>query len=234
MRHRDYWRRRFEQLEEAQLNKGLNYYNELERKYKKASQAIEQQITAWYSRFAQNNEISFAEAKQLLNSSQLKEFKWSVQDYIKYGKENKLHGLWMKELENASAKVHISRLEALKMQIQQQVEVLYGNQLDGLDKTIRTIYTDGYYHTAYEVQRGFNVGYTMQRLNEKQLSSVMNKPWTADGKNFTNRCWSSKTDLVNTLHTQLAGEVSFPSTAAHNFRQWLSLQTMGARSCWCW
>jgi SPP1 gp7 family putative phage head morphogenesis protein len=203
MRHSEYWRKRFEQLEEAQLNKGLDYYNELEREYKKASQSIEQQITAWYSRFAQNNEISFAEAKQLLNSKELKEFRWTVDDYIKYGKENAVNGLWLKELENASAKVHISRLEALKMQMQQQVEVLYGNQVDGIDKTMRNIYTDGYYRTAFEVQRGFNVGYNLQKLNERQLSAVMNKPWTADGKNFTNRCWTSKADLVDTLHTQL-------------------------------
>jgi SPP1 gp7 family putative phage head morphogenesis protein len=207
MKHSEYWRKRFEQLEEAQLNKGLDYYNELEREYKKASQAIEQQITGWYSRFSQNNEISFAEAKQLLNSKELKEFRWTVDDYIKYGKENKLNGLWMKELENASAKVHISKLEALKLQMQQQVEVLYGNQLDGLDKTMRNIYSDGYYHTAYEVQRGFNVGYNFHKLNERQVSAVISKPWTADGKTFTNRCWTDKDQLVNTLHTELTQSI---------------------------
>ncbi|MGO0916540.1 hypothetical protein ACTPEM_26370, partial [Clostridioides difficile] len=42
--------------------------------------------------------------------------------------------------ENASARVHITRLEALKLQIQQQVEVLYGNELDGIDKLMRDIY----------------------------------------------------------------------------------------------
>jgi SPP1 gp7 family putative phage head morphogenesis protein len=203
MRHRDYWRKRFELLEEAQLKKGLNYFDDLERQYKLASESIEQQIANWYRRFAQNNEISFAEAKRLLNSSELKEFKWTVQEYIKYGKENAVNGLWMKELENASARVHISRLEALKVQMQQQVEVLYGNQVDGLDKAMRNIYSEGYYHTAYEIQRGFNVGYNLHKLNEKQLSGVISKPWTPDGKTFTNRCWTDKDKLVNTLHTEM-------------------------------
>lgn len=207
MKNRDYWRSRFEQLEEIQLKKGLDYFNDLEREYKKASEALEQQIAGWYNRFAKNNKISFAEAKRLLNSSELKEFKWSVQDYIKYGKENAVNGLWMKQLENASAKVHISRLEALKLQMQQQVEVLYGNQLDGLDKTMRNIYTDGYYHTAYEIQRGFNVGYDLQKLNNWQLSAVISKPWTPDGKNFSDRIWQSKDQLVNTLHTELTQSI---------------------------
>lgn len=203
MRNRDYWRKRFELLEETQLKKGLDYYNGLEREYKKASQAIEQQIAGWYNRFAKNNQISFIEAKRLLNSNELKEFKWSVQEYIKYGKENAVNGQWMKQLENASAKVHISRLEALKLQMQQQVEVLYGNQLDGLDKTMRNIYSEGYYHTAYEIQRGFNVGWNLHKFNENQLSAVMSKPWTPDGKTFTNRCWTDKDKLVNTLHTEM-------------------------------
>ena len=203
MKHSDYWRKRFELLEEEQLKQGLAYYDDLERQYKLAAKSLEDQIAGWYGRFAQNNQISFAEAKRLLNSSELKEFKWTVQEYIKYGKENAISGQWLKQLENASARVHISRLEALKLQIQQQVEVLYGNQVDGLERTMRNIYSNGYYYTAYEVQRGFNVGYDLQKFNNKQLAAVMNKPWTADGKNFTNRCWTAKDQLVNTLHTEL-------------------------------
>ncbi|WP_093797298.1 minor capsid protein [Sporomusa acidovorans] len=207
MRNRDYWRKRFELLEEAQLKKGLDYYNDLEREYKKASETIEQQITAWYNRFAKNNQISFAEAKQLLNSSELDELRWTVQEYIKYGKQNAVNGQWIKQLENASAKVHISRLEALKLQMQQQVEVLYGNQLDGLDKTMRNIYSEGYYHSAYEIQRGFNVGYDLHRFNNQQLSAVISKPWTPDGKNFSDRIWQSKDQLINTLHTELTQSI---------------------------
>jgi len=203
MKHRDYWRRRFELLEEEQLKQGLAYYDDLERQYKLAAKSLEDQIAGWYGRFASNNQISFAEAKRLLNSSELKEFKWTVQEYIKYGKENSVNGQWIKQLENASARVHISRLEALKLQIQQQVEVLYGNQVDGLERTMRNIYSNGYYYTAYEVQRGFNVGYDLQKFNNRQLAAVINKPWTPDGKNFINRCWTAKDQLVNTLHTEL-------------------------------
>jgi SPP1 gp7 family putative phage head morphogenesis protein len=203
MKNSEYWRGRFEQLEEAHLKKGLAYYDGLEREYRKAVEAIEEKIAHWYGRIAKNNEITYAEAKRLLTKNELAEFRWSVEEYIKYGKENAINGAWMKELENASAKVHISRLEALKLQMQQQVEVLYGNQVDGLDKTLRRIYSEGYYHTAYEIQRGFNVGYDLQRLNDRQIADVISKPWAADGKNFSSRIWTAKDQLVNTLHTEL-------------------------------
>ncbi|HGS9776389.1 TPA: phage head morphogenesis protein, partial [Clostridioides difficile] len=130
MKHKDYWRKRFEQLEEAQNNKSVKYYLELEKQYKLAMNSIEKDILAWYNRFAKNEGISLLEAKKLLNTRELEEFKWSVEEYIRHGKENAINQKWMKELENASARVHITRLEALKLQIQQQVEVLYGNELD--------------------------------------------------------------------------------------------------------
>ncbi|ENY8646822.1 TPA: phage head morphogenesis protein, partial [Clostridioides difficile] len=143
MKHKDYWRKRFEQLEEAQNNKSIKYYLELEKQYKLAMSNIERDILIWYNRFTENEGISLLEAKKLLNTRELEEFKWSVEEYIKYGKENAINQKWMKELENASARVHITRLEALKLQIQQQVEVLYGNELDGIDKLMRDIYTSG-------------------------------------------------------------------------------------------
>lgn len=190
-------------LEEAQLKKGHDFYNDLEKQYRIAIANVQRQIESWYQRFADNNEISLVEAKKLLSTKEFAEFKWDVETYIKYGRENALNQQWMKELENASARFHVSRLEALKLQIQQQIEVLYGNQLDGLDKLARNIYSEGYYHTAYEIQKGFNIGWDLQPINEQQLSAVISKPWTADGQTFKDRCWTNKQQLINSVHTQL-------------------------------
>jgi len=199
----EYWRKRFEMLETSQLKKGQAFYTELEGQYRKAIANTEKEISTWYQRFADNNRITLTEAKRMLNTKELTELRWDVDEYIKYGRENALDPQWMKQLENASAKVHVSRLEALKLQMQQQTEVIYGNQLDGVDKLARGIYSDGYYHTAYEIQRGLNVGYDLQALNENQISKVISKPWAMDGKTFSDRIWTNKAQLTNSLHTQL-------------------------------
>lgn len=202
-KNREYWSKRSEQLEEALLNRGENFANDLDNQYKIANARLQKEIDAWYQRFAKNNCISLTEAKRLLNTNELKEFRWTVQDYIKYGQRNAVNPYWMEELENASCKVHISRLESLKLQLQQQVEVLYGNQLDGLDKTMREIYSEGYYHTAFEIQKGFNTGYSFMKFNENELEKVISKPWAVDGENFSSRVWKNKSKLINTLHTNL-------------------------------
>ncbi len=208
MKHKDYWRKRFEQLEEAQNNKSVKYYLELEKQYKLAINSIEKDVLAWYNRFAKNEGISLLEAKKLLNTRELEEFKWSVEEYIKYGKENAINQKWMKELENASARVHITRLEALKLQIQQQVEVLYGNELDGIDKLMRDIYTSGYYHTAFNVQQGVNVGWSLMSLDTNRINKIISKPWAIDGLNFSERIWGKyRPTLVNELHTKLTQSI---------------------------
>ncbi len=203
MKNRDYWKRRFEILEQASVNRGQNYLITLDREYMTAMKRVEGELSTWYQRFAGNNGITLEEAKQWLNKGQLAEFKWSVQDYIKYGEENALNGQWMKQLENASAKVHVSRLEALQIEMQQNIEVLYGNQLDGLDGLTRKIYSDGYYHTAFEVQKGFNIGWDLTPLNQHQLDRVISKPWTLDKETFSDRIWNQKNALVAKVQTEL-------------------------------
>ena len=118
MKNSDYWAQRFLQLEDALHHIAEKGASDIERQYREAQKQIEADIARWYQRLANNNGISLAEARKFLQGSDLKEFKWDVWDYIMHGEENALNGQWMKELENASAKFHISRLEALKIQTQ--------------------------------------------------------------------------------------------------------------------
>lgn len=204
---RTYWQQRFKLIEASQNRKGLECYAEIERQYREAQETLEGQISKWYRRLAKNNNVSLAEAHKLLTESELKEFKWTVQDYIAKGKENAVTHQWMKQLENASAKYHISRLEALKLQTQESIEELYNGQQNSLSAAMKDIYESGYYRTAYEIQKGVGVGWDFSKLDERTISKVINKPWAPDGKNFSSRIWSNKEQLVNELNTTLVQNI---------------------------
>lgn len=203
MKNSDYWQDRFEQLEKASHKNAMQVYSNIEQSFIDAQRNIEKQINNWYVRFANNNQISISEAKKWLNSKELKEFKWDVNEYIKYGQENEMNEMWIKELENASAKYHISRLEALKIQTQQTLEVLFGNELDEIDIMVSNTYTNNYYHTMFELQKGFNVSFNIGTIDENKLSKIVSKPWAVDEKNFSERIWNNKTKMINELHNQL-------------------------------
>ena len=143
MKHKEYWEKRYELLEDAQNKKTVEYFAELEKQYNKAALAVQDDVNKWYARYAVNNEISLQDAKKMLNSTELEEFKWNVMDYIEKGRTLNYSDAWAKQLENASARWHISRLDSLKIQMQNHVEVLYGNELDEVTEFMRNLYTEG-------------------------------------------------------------------------------------------
>lgn len=203
MAKKEYWKSRFKQLENAQHSMSLEKAMQIQEQFDKSLSVIERQIDMWYARLAVNNNVSMAEAKRMLSAKELKEFRWSVEEYIKYGKDNGIEGKWAKELENASARVHINRLESLKYQIQAEAEKLYGNYLDDMDRHIADMYNHGYYHTAFEIQRGTGVGSSFRQLDTRMVEQVIHNPWAADGRNFSERIWTDKTKLINTLYNEI-------------------------------
>lgn len=204
MTNAEYWKQRFTQLEAAQNRKGATAYLEMEKQYKAAQNELEAQIARWYQRFADSNGISLAQAKQWLKGQDLAEFKWDVKEYIKYGKENAINGAWMQELENASSKFHISRLEALQIQTQNSLETMFTQQMGTMKKALSDVYASGYYHTAYTVQQGFGLGWDIAGLDQAQIEKVLSKPWAVDGYNFSTRIWNSKAKLIGEVHNELS------------------------------
>ena len=206
MKSNKYWLKRFEQLQKAQMSKGIGFGRELNEEYEKAIAAVSKEIAYWYERFADNNGISMAAAKRMLNGRELKELRWDVDTYMK----NALNAgeKYAKQLENASAKVHIDRLTALKLEMQITANQLAEKTAEGLKATLEDIYRDGYYKTAYEIQKGVGCGFAFGGLDKARIENTVLKPWAKDGKNFSQRVWGDqRAKLVNSLETHLTQAV---------------------------
>lgn len=204
MRNADYWRGRFSILEDSAHREAQKTIQDMEELYLDAQRSVQKEIESWYARFAVNNQISLTDARKWLTAGQLEEFHWSVEQYIKIGEQAGLDAAWLKKLENASTRFHISRLEAVQTGIQQQLELLYGNQVDSLDALLKKVVGNGYTHTAFEVQKGVGLGWDITGLDQKKLETLLSKPWTTDGRTFRDRCWLNKNDLVGSVSKSLA------------------------------
>ena len=203
MSKNNYWQDRFIE-EEERLNKiAGDEFRRQQLEYERAIARMNKDIEVWYNRIAKNNDVSLAEAKKMLNGKELKEFKWTLDEYIKYGKENGIDKNWNKELENASARVHIERLEAMKLQVRGEIEKLYNGRESGFESYLKNLYKDQYNRTAFQIAKGTGVGTNIYSLNDKLVNTVIKKPWAPDGKNFSDRIWEDKDKLINTLHTEM-------------------------------
>lgn len=194
-------------LEDDQYQRSAAYYKDVQRQYIRATNSIQMDIMRWYQRLADNNDISYAGAKKLLKKNELEEFRWTVEDYIKAGEENAVDQRWMKELENASARHHISYLEAMKIQMQQHAELLSTEFEGGMTDYLRKSYGEQYYHTAYEIAKGTGMGSNLVQLDNRKMDVIIRHPWAQDGANFSDRIWTNKDKLVRNLHTELTQNI---------------------------
>jgi SPP1 gp7 family putative phage head morphogenesis protein len=231
MKTNKYWQKRFLQLTEALLDKGEQYYAELEEEYGKALMYLKRDIESFYIRFAENNEISMTEARRILDNRELKEFKWTVEEYIEKGIENAVDQRWLKELENASTRIRLSRFQSLEYQIRQRIELITAKRLMGLAKLSEELIKEGYYKTIYEIQKGFGIGDTFNILDTKTVESIIAKPWAPDGSNFSERIWKDREVLVNELEKELAQSFirgDAPDTAIRNISKTMNTSKKAA------
>ena len=195
----NYWTKRFEEEEKQRNISNKAYAKEIEKQYKIAENKIKSDIEKWYIRIADNNQISLVDAKKLLTKVELKEFKWTLAEYIQKAKS----GAWKKELENASARIHIKRLEALQLQVQNSIETLRNKENEMLEDYLIKNYEDTYYHSLYEISKGLNLKTSFATLDKNKINQVIGKPWLKDGKTFSDRIWQDKEQLINTLRTKI-------------------------------
>lgn len=198
-----YWEKRFKAIEEKSFEEAEKCIKESVKYIDDAVRSINKEILFWLNRFAKNNNISLAEAKKLITLKDLEELGWDVSKYIAKGSNNKT-GEYTQELENASASHHITRLEAIKQQMNEKCEKGFGNVEKSLSSTLLKVYEDTYYKTAYEVQKKVGIGFSFAQVDEKKLKTILEKPWASDGSNFSDRIWKSyKPKLVNNMQKKL-------------------------------
>lgn len=205
----NYWVDRFT-AEENRINElSKEQVKEAKRQYDIALKNTNQKIYEFYAKYAKDNNISMYEAKQRFNKKELKEFKMSLSEYVRKGQSLNINAddKVIKELKNASTRVHIERLEALKMEIKAEIDLLSKTMENNLDKHLRSVYRDTYYRSAYSIQKGLGKFSNIEKLNPELLESLVYKPWTKDNTNWSKRIWGNDGKLVNTLHTNLTQNI---------------------------
>lgn len=203
MSNEEYWESRFVAMENSRYSDCLELYKQIEELITRNIKLLSDKIETFVARFSDNNNVSITEARKLLNRKELEEFKMDVQEYIRKGKENAYTGEFTKQLENVSNRVHISRLDALKIDCQYIIESMYGQTLDKLDTFIKATYESEMYHTAYEIAKGTEIGVSFAKVNRKKLEKVVNKAWSSDGINFSQRIWRRSAYMTKQVENEL-------------------------------
>ena len=124
----NYWEKRFERLKQQQMGKAETVTAAMRREYTKALTALRKEVLDWYYRYAEENEMSLADARKELDVRELKAFQLTLKEYIKLAKKKDLPQKYIKMLDKASIRARLDRSQELYIKTSRYVEELAKSQ----------------------------------------------------------------------------------------------------------
>jgi SPP1 gp7 family putative phage head morphogenesis protein len=201
-RSREYWKRRATELSKEQNQKIDKMTAELAEAWEKAINDVQKEIEAWYARFGSEQGMSLADARKVLDARSMKALRMDLKEFEAKAREND-DDRWTKELKAASARVHLTRLQQIELQIRNRLYEIYHKTEDTTSAAIRDMYTNERYHNEYLRQQKEGKFSDLAKIPEKQLDTVIKKPWASDGKVWSSRIWDSREKLAGQLQGEL-------------------------------
>mgnify|MGYP003290439421 CR=1 FL=1 len=201
---KEYWQRRAEAALIANEKSILEYEKELRRAYDETINRVEKEINAFYAKYAKENNIDLATARQRLNAAELKSFKKQEKLYFDEATRLGLDPQYRKYLRKLSAKSYISKLEEITANIRHEIEKLSKEFENGLETKLKEGYEDSYYKPLYDIDRTMGLGADFTGLGKRTVEKAIRTNWLGD--NFSGRIWKNKTALITQLNQMLPQE----------------------------
>lgn len=189
------------------MKKADDFIPHMERAYRDAISSMQKDINDFFQRFADNEGMTMTQARKLYTAREMKDFRMTLEEYIAKGQESGVSDKWLKELESASDLHRIDRLKALQLQLANEIESLSAYKEQGLNKTLSDIYEEGYYRNVFDTQQINGVGSAFARIDKRKINQALSKPWTYDGKTFSDRIWQDKEKLKHSLEKTLTQSI---------------------------
>lgn len=193
-----YWEERSVRIIESGEKTVYEMLTDSEKLFKSAIRSIEKEIQAFYGRYSLETGVSVEEIRQRLSPSELATAKEDIARY--YAEVARLGGYspgYQAYLRSLSARVYMSRLEELKMQMQNIVENLYREQNIKFTDTFSEVYEDSYYRQMFDLQQGFGFANEFTALNTRIIDTAIQQKWL--GRNYSKSLWEHKDRLLFSL-----------------------------------
>ena len=201
-RQRKYLERRATAIEAEAHKRELDMARNMQDALTEAYGRIEKEIYALYGKYAENQNLSLADAKKYLNDSERAEFQKTVEDYVAMARNNK-DGRFDKQLDALSARARISRLEALQTRSAMFIRDAYNNLDSTMRDKLEDLIKNTSMRTAYDIQRATGRYEPFEQLDQARLQRILTRPWSTDGKTFSKRLWSNQDTLVKAVQREM-------------------------------
>ena len=196
LNNEDYWVKRSEARDRSNWVKEATLEKELVKVYQTAGESIKTLLAELYTKYGENNQLSYVDAIKALNPSELFDYHTRLQRTIQRLKGTVSEPLLL-ELDKLYNMQEVNRLQGTVNQIQAELlELGYTEQLT-LEQSLYGQYEENYYHSIYDVQSGVGVGVRFNMLPKAAIRQAILTPWAGDM--FSDAIWENKRDLTRNL-----------------------------------
>jgi hypothetical protein len=198
-----YWHDRALEEEKKVYDLTKNQIELQEKLYSEAKRKIDTTINFYTNKFMKNNQVDYIKAKELLTKDELKEFRWTLSNYINNSKKKDLplqeYVKLQKQLTNSSLKHRIDKLEAMKHEINMQLNELARTKELMVEEHLSKVYEEQYYKNLYNNAIATHQSKYISSLNPTQIQNVVKSNWLSDGSNFSSIIWKNKEKLLSEM-----------------------------------
>lgn len=201
-----YWEKRAGQQEDKWFKKGKNMYKSLKTEYTYAAEVTEKELSSFYNKYANENNMTYKEAMKYLSSKEVETYRKNLNKWIEELEPLKLtnpakYDALLAKIDVARASYKVTRLDSLMVQINRIATELSFREESALNGLCSDAYRDIYYSLGYDVSKQTGLLATPYNyIDSNDIEKVMKFPWS--GENFSDRIWNNIEKLVTTMRSE--------------------------------
>lgn len=177
LNNKEYWENREKQNLKDQLKSVKKLESELKDVFTQAAKDIEKEIFSLFTKYAENNQLSYKDASQLLTSKEFKAWRYDLKGYMKLIEQAGDEQLLL-ELNTLAMKSRISRLEEMLYQINKHIDNTFKTFEGGVYDLLEGTVSESYYKTIYDIQKFTGISTTFAFVDKEMIEDILSYPWS--------------------------------------------------------
>ncbi len=186
MKKSNYLSERLERLLKGDIRRSKITQIRIKRGYKRAFQLIEDDIAKYVTRISDDLKLDSKALKRKIPKEEL----------LSRAKELKLEEETMANYEN------LSYAEAIRREMVKNVESMAKENESLIFENLFKTYEHNYYSTSYLLYKTMDDFSFTKRVTREYFDWMAKKPWTSDGRTFSDRIWNDQKTLVDELYKE--------------------------------
>lgn len=181
-----YWQERMDEIMAYIDRTDLDFFYELQEIYADSAKSIQAEIYDFYDKYAEDNQITWQEAKQRLSRMDLSDYRKNAE---KYRKQAEKDPELLKRLNEQYQSSKVTRLDALHLEIEYE--------LGKMNKTIQKSYLSYVQSVAKYAYQKIAGGMSASTLNRPAMNQLVRTVF--NGKNYSPNVWGNTDRLGDNL-----------------------------------